>query len=121
MLIRSADLALYRTKDGGGGGFHIYEPQLHLQAEERRVLEMALRKALQNDEMHLQYQPVVDSETGGLTGFEALLRWTHPEFGVVPPAKFVPPAEEARLIAPIGEWELRSEEHTSKLKSLMRL
>src|SRR3546814_5840054 len=76
MLIRSADLALYRTKDGGGGGFHIYEPQLHLQAEERRVLEMALRKALQNDEMHLQYQPVVDSETGGLTGFEALLRWT---------------------------------------------
>src|SRR3546814_14299367 len=82
--------------------------QLHLQAEERRVLEMALRKALQNDEMHLQYQPVVDSETGGLTGFEALLRWTHPEFGVVPPDKFVPLAEEARLIAPIGEWVLRT-------------
>src|SRR3546814_13924910 len=81
--------------------------QLHLQAEERRVLEMALRKALQNDEMHLQYQPVVDSETGGLTGFEALLRWTHPEFGVVPPDKFVPLAEEARLIAPIGVWVLR--------------
>src|SRR3546814_6592453 len=74
MLIRAADLALYRTKDGGGGGFHIYEPQLHLQAEERRVLEMALRKALQNDEMHLQYQPVVDSETGGLNGFAELLR-----------------------------------------------
>src|SRR3546814_9440963 len=69
---------------------------------------MALRKALQNDEMHLQYQPVVDSETGGLTGFEALLRWTHPEFGVVPPDKFVPLAEEARLIAPIGEWVLRT-------------
>src|SRR3546814_5103303 len=82
--------------------------QLHLQAEERRVLEMALRKALQNDEMHLQYQPVVDSETGGLTGFEALLRWTHPEFGVVPPDEFVPLDEEARLIAPIGEWELRT-------------
>src|SRR3546814_12784510 len=58
--------------------------------------------------MHLQYQPVVDSETGGLTGFEALLRWTHPEFGVVPPDKFVPLAEEARLIAPIGEWVLRT-------------
>src|SRR3546814_20202043 len=70
MLIRSADLALYRTKDGGGGGFHIYEPQLHLQAEERRVLEMALRKALQNDAMHLQYQPGVDSESGGLTGLD---------------------------------------------------
>jgi diguanylate cyclase (GGDEF)-like protein/PAS domain S-box-containing protein len=108
MLIRSADLALYRTKDGGGAGFHIYEPQLHVQAEERRVLEMALRAALANEEMHLQYQPVVDSETGSLTGFEALLRWTHPEFGNVPPDKFVPLAEEARLIAPIGEWVLRA-------------
>src|SRR3546814_15092412 len=100
MLIRAADLALYRTKDGGGGGFHIYEPQLHLQAEERRVLEMALRKALQNDEMHLQYQPVVDSETGRLPGFEALLRWTHTQFGVVPPDNFVTLIEAARLIAP---------------------
>jgi predicted signal transduction protein with EAL and GGDEF domain len=108
MLIRSADLALYRSKDAGGGTFHCYEPQLHVQAEERRVLEMALRKALQNGEMHLDYQPVVETDTGELTGFEALLRWTHPEFGVVPPVKFVPLAEDARLIAPIGEWVLRS-------------
>ncbi|URW74532.1 EAL domain-containing protein [Sphingomonas donggukensis] len=108
MLIRSADLALYRSKDAGGGSFHAYEPQLHLVAEERRVLEIALRNALEKDELTLNYQPVVDAGTGRLTGFEALLRWTHPEFGPISPAKFVPLAEEARLIAPIGEWVLRT-------------
>ena len=108
MLIRSADLALYRSKDGGGGHFHLYDPQLHVQAEERRVLEIALRQALENGELHLHYQPVVAADTGALTGFEALLRWTHPEHGVISPAKFVPIAEEARLIAPIGEWVLRT-------------
>jgi predicted signal transduction protein with EAL and GGDEF domain len=108
MLIRSADLALYRSKDAGGGAFHSYEPQLHMAAEERRVLEIALRNAVEQGQMHLNYQPVVNAETGQLTGFEALLRWTHPEFGNVSPAKFVPLAEEARLIAPIGEWVLRT-------------
>ena len=108
MLIRSADLALYRSKDSGGGHFHLYEPQFHVQAEERRVLEIALRHALEKGQLHLQYQPVVRADDGGLTGFEALLRWTHPELGNVSPAKFVPIAEEARLIAPIGEWVLRT-------------
>ncbi|MEG3179420.1 putative bifunctional diguanylate cyclase/phosphodiesterase [Sphingomonas sp. LT1P40] len=108
MLVRSADLALYRSKDAGGGVYHAYEPELHSQAEERRVLEMALRAALENDQFHMMYQPVVQAGTGALTGFEALLRWTHPEFGNVSPAKFVPLAEEARLIAPIGEWVLRA-------------
>ena len=108
MLIRSADLALYRSKDAGGGLFHAYEPQLHVEAEERRVLEIALRAALEKDELHLLYQPVVQAGTGALMGFEALLRWTHPELGPISPAKFVPLAEEARLIAPIGEWVLRA-------------
>jgi diguanylate cyclase (GGDEF)-like protein/PAS domain S-box-containing protein len=108
MLIRSADLALYRSKDAGGGVFHSYEPQLHMAAEERRVLEIALRSAVENGEMHLNYQPVVKASNGQLTGFEALLRWTHPEFGAVSPAKFVPLAEEARLIPQIGEWVLRT-------------
>lgn len=107
MLIRSADLALYRSKDAGGGVFHTYEPQLHVAAEERRVLEIALRNALQNDELHLNFQPVVDAHSARLTGFEALLRWTHPELGPISPGKFVPLAEDARLIAPIGEWVLR--------------
>ena len=107
-LIRSADLALYRAKDAGGGAFHAYEPQLHTAAEERRVLEMALRKALGKGELSLNYQPVVAADTGSLTGFEALVRWNSPEFGPVSPAKFVPIAEDTRLIAPIGEWVLRT-------------
>jgi diguanylate cyclase (GGDEF)-like protein/PAS domain S-box-containing protein len=111
MLIRSADLALYRSKDHGGGVFHTYEPQLHVKAEERRVLEMALRQALEKGELHLEYQPVVAADTGSLNGFEALLRWTHPELGVISPAKFVPLAEDARLIGPMGEWVLRSACH----------
>ncbi|GAB5483132.1 MAG: EAL domain-containing protein [Parasphingorhabdus sp.] len=108
MLMRSADLALYRSKDQGGGAHNQYEPKLHVHAEERRVMEIALRKALDNNEFSLNYQPVVSADTGGVLGFEALLRWTNPEFGVVSPAKFVPLAEDARLIVPIGEWVMRT-------------
>jgi len=108
MLIRSADLALYRSKDVGGGAHHAYEPQLHVHAEERRTLEIALRKALEKGEFHVVYQPVVSANDTVIEGFEALLRWTHPEFGDVSPAKFIPVAEDARLIAPIGEWVLRT-------------
>lgn len=107
-LVRSSDLALYRSKDKGGGIFHIYEPQLHAQAEERRVLELALRKALANNELSLNYQPVVDAGKGELVGFEALLRWQHPALGTISPAKFIPIAEETRLIGSIGEWVLRA-------------
>ncbi|WP_333573845.1 putative bifunctional diguanylate cyclase/phosphodiesterase [Sphingomonas sp.] len=110
-LVRSADLALYRSKDKGGGVFHAYEPQLHVAAEERRVLEIALRAAVEQGQMQLAYQPVVNARTGGLLGFEALLRWTHPELGSVPPSKFIPLAEEARLIGAIGEWVLRTACH----------
>lgn len=108
MLIRSADLALYRSKDAGGGTFYSYETQLHVAAEERHRLEQALREALDNSELHLSYQPLVDAETIELTGFEALVRWTHPELGPVSPAKFIPLAEDARLIPAIGEWVLRT-------------
>ncbi len=108
MLIRSADLALYRSKDDGGGAVNAYEPQLHAHAEERRVLEIALRSALEKNEFAIHYQPVVSAEGGTVEGFEALLRWHNPELGNVSPVKFIPIAEEARLIGPIGEWVLRS-------------
>lgn len=108
MLIRSADLALYRSKDEGGGTHNAYEPQLHQHAEERRILEISLRKALERDEFQIHYQPVVSAEGGVVEGFEALLRWFNPELGNVSPARFIPVAEDARLIGPIGEWVLRS-------------
>lgn len=108
MLIRSADLALYRSKDAGGGKHNCYEPQLHANAEERRTLEIALRSALEKGEFHLVYQPVVSADDSAIEGFETLLRWTHPEMGVIPPYKFITVAEDARLIAPIGEWVLRT-------------
>jgi diguanylate cyclase (GGDEF)-like protein len=107
-LIRSADLALYRSKDQGGGAFNSYEPQLHVHAEERRVVEIALRKALERNEFELHYQPVVNAKSGTIESFEALLRWTNPELGVVSPGKFIPIAEDARLIGPIGDWVLRT-------------
>lgn len=107
-LIRSADLALYRAKDEGGGVHCAYEPQLHAQAEERRKLELALRDALEKDQLHVVYQPVVEADSAVIVGFEALARWTHPEMGTISPARFVPVAEEARLIGPIGEWVLRT-------------
>ncbi len=108
MLIRSADLALYRAKDAGRGVFRTYEPALHVQAEERRVLEMALHGAIEKGEMSIAYQPIVDTRTGALRGFEALLRWYSPKFGNVPPARFIPLAQEARIIAPIGAWVLKT-------------
>ncbi|NNM78159.1 EAL domain-containing protein [Sphingomonas sp. ID1715] len=108
MLMRSADLALHRAKDAGGGTLHVYEPQLHVNAEERRVMEIALRRALANKELELHYQPVVSAESGTIEGFEALMRWKNPQLGNVPPDKFIPLAEEARLIGPIGEWALNA-------------
>lgn len=107
-LIRSADLAMYRAKDEGGGMHCEYEPRLHVHAEERRTLEVALREALEKDQLNVVYQPVVNAVTGAIEGFESLVRWTHPEMGAISPAKFIPVAEDARLIAPIGEWVLRT-------------
>jgi diguanylate cyclase (GGDEF)-like protein len=106
-LMRNADLALYRSKDDGGGAHFIYEPALHAHAEERRRLEFSLRRALERNEFILHFQPVVDAESEAITSFEALLRWNSEEHGFVSPAKFIPLAEDTRLIVPMGEWVLR--------------
>jgi diguanylate cyclase (GGDEF)-like protein/PAS domain S-box-containing protein len=107
-LIRSADLAMYHAKENGGGRHFSYVPSLHAEAEERRRLEIALRAAMDKDELHLAYQPVVDARTSEITGFEALLRWNHPELGAIPPSKFIPVAEEARIINAIGNWVIET-------------
>ena len=107
-LTRNADLALYKSKDRGGNVVAQYDASLHAQAEERRIMEQELRGALERGEFHLNFQPVVEAADGTLDGFEALIRWTNPRLGVVSPAKFIPLAEDARLIGPIGEWVLRT-------------
>lgn len=103
-LMRNADLALYRAKDDGGNEHRNYEPALHANAEERRQLEFALRRALERRELELNYQPVVDSNTESVVSFEALVRWNSADHGPVSPGKFVPIAEDTRLIVPIGTW-----------------
>jgi predicted signal transduction protein with EAL and GGDEF domain len=106
-LMRNADLSLYRVKDEGGGQFHEYEPSLHATAEERRKLELSLRSALANNELFLNFQPVVNARSENLVSFEALVRWKNPDHGIVSPAKFIPLAEDTRLIVPIGQWVMQ--------------
>ena len=103
-LMRNADLALYRAKDDGGNEHRNYEPLLHANAEERRQLEFALRQALEKRELELNFQPVVDANTESVVSFEALVRWNSADHGPVSPGKFVPIAEDTRLIVPIGTW-----------------
>jgi predicted signal transduction protein with EAL and GGDEF domain len=107
-LTRNADLALYKSKDKGGNVVAPYVASLHAQAEERRVMEQELRGALERGEFELFYQPVVTAGDGTLNGFEALIRWNSQKLGSVSPGRFIPLAEDSRLIAPIGEWVLRN-------------
>ncbi|MFC4295095.1 putative bifunctional diguanylate cyclase/phosphodiesterase [Novosphingobium tardum] len=106
-LIRSADLALYAAKGGGRGQYRFYSGDLHSIAEERRALENDLRDALQRGEISLAYQPVVAAATNQVEGFEALMRWDHPDRGAISPALFIPIAEETGIIGALGEWALR--------------
>ena len=108
VLMKNADLALYRAKQDGRNTFRFFEPAMDAALQKRRRLEHDLRAALRKKQLYLDYQPQFDLESGKLTGYEALVRWWHPSEGEIPPATFLPIAEETGLIAPLGEWILRT-------------
>jgi diguanylate cyclase (GGDEF)-like protein len=106
-LVKNADVAMYRAKEQGRDTYHLYKPELHRRALERMTLENELRAAAARQEFRLYYQPIVDFQSGAIVGSEALLRWEHPDRGIVMPAEFIPVAEEMGLIHSLGAWVMQ--------------
>src|ERR1017187_3694476 len=107
-LMKTADMALYEAKNAGRGTYRYYEPEMNVRIQARAKLEQDLESAFANGEFELFYQPIANLDDDKITSFEALLRWNHPERGLVSPAEFIPVAEDMGLIIPLGEWVLRT-------------
>ena len=107
-LLQNADIAMYQAKDNGKNNLQIYSPEMNALKRERMTLESQLRRAIERNELYLEYQPQVDLATGAVSGFEALVRWRHPQLGAVAPSRFIPLAEKSALILAIGGWVLRT-------------
>lgn len=107
-LLQNADIAMYRAKTNGRNTFQIFSPDMHAEALTRLSRENALRRALENEEFYLVFQPQIDTFSGGYIGVEALLRWESPEYGTISPIEFIPLAEESGLIVPLGDWVFRN-------------
>jgi len=106
-LIKNADTAMYQAKENGRQSYQFFKPAMNVRAVERQSIEESLRRAVERQEFTLHYQPKINLRTRGITGAEALIRWTHPTRGPVSPAHFIPVAEDCGLIVPIGNWVLR--------------
>jgi predicted signal transduction protein with EAL and GGDEF domain len=110
-LLKNADMALYRAKSEGRGTWRFFAHEMELRANERRSLELDLREALRKNAFELHYQPILNIKTRRIVGCEALLRWSHPDRGAIPPAKFIPLAEEIGLIVEMGAWVIKTACH----------
>ena len=106
-LIKNADTAMYQAKENGRQNYQFFKAAMNVRAVERQSIEESLRRAVEREEFTLHYQPKISLASGEITGAEALIRWTHPTRGAVPPAQFIPVAEDCGLILPIGKWVLR--------------
>jgi len=107
-LNKHADIAMYSAKKAGRNNYQFFSPEVHAASLERARLEKDLRVAIANDDFYVQYQPQVNVSSGKIIGVEALVRWQHPELGLIPPERFIPIAENARIINPLGEWVLQT-------------